>query len=177
MWSKYHIYGESSHIVMKYWAFLFLLFLTACNPFFFLPNFHEGHHRLQPTTLADIQRGQVVAACLQQWAQANGYPTADYSDVNFTDLVIIRVGGDGVIGVQTNAHGDTISTWQTDARESGDTIFINEGVSNSEFVGLSRHEDVHITQQKHRELIGTDGNIHWSPPWNYCGVPLAVFHS
>lgn len=144
--------------------------LAGCNPFFFLPPFHEGPHRIQPTTVADIERGDNVAACLQIWARNSGAnPDAMYYDVDFTKLVIVRVGGDGVIGT------DGKTTWQTDARENGDTIFINEGVSASEFVGLERHELVHLVQSYHPELEGPVHQLHYAPPFNACQVPLAVF--
>lgn len=142
---------------------LFFWIATACNPFFFLPPFHEGPHRTQPTTAADTLRVHDVVACLGAWA------TRDYSDVSASRLVIVRVGGDGVVGSRDGA------TWQTDARENGDTIFVNEGVSESEYVGLLRHEAVHVAQSQHRELVGSDGNIHWPPPFTACRVPLAVF--
>lgn len=150
---------------------LALFVLAGCNPFFFLGNFHEGKHRVQLTTAADTQRVHDVVSCLAQWAQR------DYSKVSASSLVIVRVGNPGVIGVQTNSRGDTVATWQTDARENGDTIFINEGVSASEFVGLERHEAVHVAQAGHPELIGSNGNIHWAPPFNACRVPIAVFSS
>ena len=150
---------------------LFFRFATACNPFFFLPPFHEGPHRIQAVTPADIQRGQAVEMCLESWVRENGNPEADYSDVDLARLVIVRVGGDGVIGSKDG------TTWQTDARENGDTIFINEGVGTSEFVGLERHELVHLVQSYHPELIGADRDIHWPPPFNYCQVPLAIFRS
>lgn len=148
--------------------------LVACGAIrdHLLGPLHEGPHRIQATTAADLQRGVTLAACLQGWARANGHANADYTDVDYSRLVIVRVGGDGVIG--TDGKGDT---WQTHARENADTIFINEGVSNSEFVGLERHEFVHVTQSYHRELIGADGNIHWAPPFNACRVLLAVFGS
>lgn len=154
---------------MKYLAIGLLALTMACfNPFFFLPPFHEGPHRVQPTTQADIDRGLAVAACLEQWAQRNGTPSADYSDVNFAQLAIVRVGGDGVIGTRSDG-----ATFQTDARESGDTIFVNEGVSASAFVGYERHELDHIVQQSHRELI-RNGDIHYPPPFIACGIPLVI---
>lgn len=112
--------------------------------------------------MADTQRVHDVVVCLASW---QGH---DYSDVTASRLVIVRVGGDGVIGYYNG------SSFQTDARENGDTIFINEGVSESEFVGLVRHEAVHIAQSHHAELV-RDGNIHWSEPFSACRVPLAVF--
>lgn len=146
-------------------AFCFAVSIVACGSFWdhLLGPLREGPHRIQPTTAADIQRARDLTACLAGWAGG------DYSDVDVTRLVIVRVGGDGVIGSYNGA------TWQTVARENGDTIFINEGVDNSTFVGLERHEIVHLVQSYHRELIGSDGDIHWPAPFNACRVPLAVF--
>jgi hypothetical protein len=154
--------------------FLSLTTLVACGAMWdhLLGPLHEGPHRIEPTTVGDIQRGQAVAVCLQSWARANGYASADYRDVDFTRLVIVRVGGDGVIGVYNGA------TFQVDAREAADTIFMNEGLPGSETIALERHEFVHIVQERHPELIGTSGDrIHWPPPFDACQVVLAVFSS
>lgn len=148
----------------------FLVFATGCSDLlFFLPPAREGKHYIQPTTQDDITRGLTVAACLQQWARSNGYPNADYSDVDFTKLVIVRVGDPGVLGWYNG------KSFLTDEREAADTLFINLGVSASQYAGFSRHGDVHVVQEKHRELIGSNGDIHWAPPWDYCRVPRVFF--
>lgn len=129
----------------------------------------EGAHRIQAVTAADIARGVTVRTCLQGWARANGYPGAEYSDVDIAArLVIVRVGGDGVIGTEGT------SSWQTPARENGDTLFVSEGVPNSLFVAVEYHELVHVVQEHHRELIGANGDIHWSPPWDFCHIRRSI---
>lgn len=152
-------------------VFCFAVSIVACGSMWdrILGPLREGPHRIQATTAADLQRGHDVVNCLQAWARSNGYPTADYSDVPVDSLRVVRVGGDGIIGYYNG------STFQTDERQSGDSILINEGVSESEYVGDLRHGFVHMAQAYHRELIGRDGDIHWSPPFNACRVPLAVF--
>jgi hypothetical protein len=153
--------------------------LSACfNPFFFLPPLKEGKHYVQPTTQTDIDRGKDVAACLQRWARANGHPDADYSDIDYSKLVIVGVGDPGVIGVEWNARGDTIATYEVAGREQGDSIFVSlRTIRNAHgtFVAISRHEDLHIAQEHHRELVGANGDIHWSPPFNYCQIPIVVW--
>jgi hypothetical protein len=146
--------------------------LGGCNPFFFLPPLKEGKHYVQLTTATDVSRGLEVAACLQRWAQSNGYPSADYSDVTFQDLVIVGVGDPGVVGSYGRA------TFEVAGRENGDSIFVSlRDLNTTRGIAIKRHEDVHIVQQHHRELIGADGNIHWSPPFDYCRIPIAIFTS
>lgn len=157
---------------MRYAAILLLALTMGCGDLYdhlFGP-LREGPHRLQATTDADRARGHAVVACLEQWARASGYPAADYSDVRVDSLVIVRVGGDGVIGYYNG------TSFQTDERQAGDTILINEGVSGTEAVALERHGYVHMAQS-HRELIGADGDIHWPPPWDYCRVPRVIVGS
>lgn len=132
---------------------------------------HEGAHRIQATTAADVQRSEDVRGCLEAWARTHGHPGADYQDVDFSKLIIVRVAGDGVIGYYNG------SSFQTDERQAGDTVLINEGVSGSEFVALERHAAVHKVQSQHAELIGADGTIHWPPPWDGCRVPRAIVGS
>ena len=153
--------------------FCALTTIVACGSMWdhLLGPLHEGPYRIQPTTAADVQRGRDVLACLQAWARANGHPLADYSDVHPESLVIVRVGGDGVIG---RSNG---TTFQTDERQDGDTLFINEGVSGSEFIALEYHGFGHFPQASHKELVGADGDIHWPPPWNACHVPRVIFGS
>lgn len=142
----------------------FLVFCTGCQLLWFLPPAVEGKHRIQPLTQGDIDRGTAVAQCLQQWARVNGYPNADYSDVDFHAQVIVRVGSPGVLGIYNGQK------FLTDEREDADTLFISEGVSASAYAGYARHGDVHVVQEKHPELI-RNGDIHWAPPWDYCRVP------
>jgi hypothetical protein len=157
--------------------------LTACNPFFFLPAFKEGPERVVPTKPEWISRGKNVAGCLQDWAHHyfadrasnhfnDSLSRVDYSDVTFADLTVAFVGGDGVIGI--GPHGET---YQAAGAERADTILFNEATSESsgQFIATMRHEDVHIVQQTHHELIGANGDIHWPPPFDYCKIPRVVF--
>lgn len=156
---------------MKKLFIISLLLFTACNPFFFLPPYKEGKHYTQPTTQTDITRGQEVAACLQRWAHSNGYPLVDYTDVDFTKLVIVGVGDPGVVGIYNKA------TFLVAGRENGDTVFYGLRLSRSsgEFIAIERHEDVHIVQESHPELEGPNHDMHYPPPFNYCQIPLAIY--
>lgn len=157
-------------------AFCLTTSVAACGSMWdhLLGPLKEGRHRIQAVTPADLQRGHDVVACLQTWARANGHPQADYSNVPVDSLVIARVGGDGVIGYADNGK----TSFQTDERQNGDTTFINEGVSNTEFVALERHSFVHMAQAAgHPELVGSNGDIHWPPPWDFCQVPRAIVGS
>lgn len=148
--------------------------LAGCSPFFFLPPLHEGRHYIQPTTQTDIDRGRDVAACLSRWAHENGYPDADYSDVDFSRLVIVGVGDPGVVGSLNGA------TFEVAGRESGDSIFVSLRTlrdASGLFIAISRHEDIHIVQQRHPELEGPNRDMHYRPPFDYCRVPLAIFTS
>jgi hypothetical protein len=152
--------------------------LTACNKLlFFLPELKDGKHYTQPVTQTDIDRGRDVAACLESWAHAyfsqpgphhnDSLARVSYADVDFTKLVIVGVGDPGVAGPNDFVAG----------RENGDSIFVGLRVARSSglFIAISRHEDVHIVQQSHHELIGADGDIHWAPPFDWCKIPRAIF--
>lgn len=133
---------------------LLLGVLVACNPIL-APK--VGDTTFRPPNEGEWTRFFGVRDCLQRFAKQQ-WPDSNFTYGDVPDLVI----GDMIGG----SYGEFVR---------GDTAWVNIRAAASYYVYMQKHAFVHIVQQRHPELQLYGKDIHWAPPFNFCGIPRSLY--